>query len=117
MAWWSSPSVRGPPSSDAVSFGTRPEFDLLSDEIIILCVSDGPAPAFLNKCTKAGVPIYCVLITTLISCINFLAASNKAVEVFYWFVDLTTTALIANIRLHAHHIYGLLACPSSPGFD
>lgn len=56
---------------------------------------DGQAPAFLNKCTKAGVPIYCVLITTLISCITFLAASNKAVDVFYWFVDLTTTALIA----------------------
>ncbi|KAF5508092.1 putative proline-specific permease put4 [Colletotrichum fructicola] len=55
---------------------------------------DGQAPKFLQKCTKAGVPIYCVLAVTLISCITFLVSSNAAVEVFFWFVDLTTTALI-----------------------
>ncbi|KAL0942091.1 proline-specific permease put4 [Colletotrichum truncatum] len=55
---------------------------------------DGQAPKFLQKCTAAGVPIYCVLTVTLISCITFLVSSNAAVEVFFWFVDLTTTALI-----------------------
>lgn len=47
------------------------------------------------KCTKSGVPIYCVLTVSAISCITFLVSSNSAVEVFFWFVDLTTTALIA----------------------
>lgn len=57
--------------------------------------TDGQAPSFLLICTKSGVPIYCVGIVSLISCITFLVSSNNTVEVFYWFVDLTTTALIA----------------------
>ncbi|KKA26335.1 hypothetical protein TD95_003509 [Thielaviopsis punctulata] len=56
---------------------------------------DGQAPRFLMKCTKAGVPIYCVAVVSLLTCITFLVCSNSAVEVFYWFVDLTTTGLIA----------------------
>ncbi|TEA14662.1 putative proline-specific permease put4 [Colletotrichum sidae] len=55
---------------------------------------DGQAPKFLLKCTSAGVPIYSVLVVTVISCITFLVSSNAAVDVFFWFVDLTTTALI-----------------------
>lgn len=46
------------------------------------------------KCNKAGVPINAVCAVSLITCITFLVSSNSAVEVFYWFVDLTTTALI-----------------------
>ncbi|KAF2013488.1 lysine-specific permease [Aaosphaeria arxii CBS 175.79] len=60
---------------------------------------DGQAPKFLMKCTKSGVPIYSVLTVSLISCITFLVSSNSAVEVFLWFVDLTTTALIATYVL------------------
>ncbi|KAF5002732.1 hypothetical protein FGRMN_129 [Fusarium graminum] len=56
---------------------------------------DNQAPRFLLKCTKSGVPIYCVAVVFLISCITFLVASNSAIEVFFWFVDLTTTAFIA----------------------
>lgn len=56
---------------------------------------DGQAPRFLLHCTKTGVPIYCVGLVSLITCITFLVSSNSAVEVFYWFVDLTTTGLIA----------------------
>ncbi|KAK5076547.1 hypothetical protein LTR51_002229 [Lithohypha guttulata] len=56
---------------------------------------DGQAPKFLMKCTKSGVPLYAVLVVQLISCVTFLVSSNSAVEVFYWFVGLTTCALIA----------------------
>lgn len=55
---------------------------------------DGQAPAFLLKCTDAGVPIYCVATVSLLSCITFLVGSNASSTVFYWFVDLTTCALI-----------------------
>lgn len=48
------------------------------------------------RCTKGGVPIYAVLTVSLLSCITFLVSSNSAVEVFFWFVDLTTTGLIAS---------------------
>ncbi|KAM0542985.1 hypothetical protein ACHAPJ_012542 [Fusarium lateritium] len=57
---------------------------------------DHQAPRFLMTCTKTGVPIYCTAVVSLISCVTFLVASNSALEVFFWFVDLTTTAFIAS---------------------
>lgn len=51
------------------------------------------------KCTASGVPIYCVATVTIITCITFLVSSNSAVQVFYWFVDLTTTGLIASYSM------------------
>lgn len=55
---------------------------------------DGQAPKFLLKCTESGIPIYCVLTVSLISCITFLVADTSSVTVFYWFVDLTTIAFV-----------------------
>ncbi|PWY67589.1 proline transporter [Aspergillus sclerotioniger CBS 115572] len=52
------------------------------------------APSFLLKCTASGVPISCVITVSLLSCITFLVADTSAITVFYWFVDLTTTAFI-----------------------
>ncbi|KAK7403282.1 hypothetical protein QQX98_010973 [Neonectria punicea] len=60
---------------------------------------DGQAPAFLQKCTKAGVPIYAVGTVSVITCVTFLVASENSVTVFYWFVDLTTTGLIATYTM------------------
>ncbi|OJD31152.1 amino acid permease [Diplodia corticola] len=50
---------------------------------------DGQAPRFLLKCTKSGIPIYCVSIVGVIGCITFMVASSSATEVFGWFIDLT----------------------------
>lgn len=55
---------------------------------------EGRAPKFLTRCTKAGIPVYSVLAVTLISCITYLVASDSAVTVFFWFVSLTTIAII-----------------------
>ncbi|KAJ5094818.1 hypothetical protein N7456_010679 [Penicillium angulare] len=55
---------------------------------------DGQAPKFLLKCTKSGIPVYCVLTVSLLSCITFLVAGSSSVTVFYWFVDLTTIAFV-----------------------
>jgi yeast amino acid transporter len=55
---------------------------------------DAQAPKFLMKCTKSGVPIYCVLVVTFISLITYLVASNAAVTVFFWFIWLCTIAFI-----------------------
>ncbi|RAH66704.1 putative proline permease [Aspergillus aculeatinus CBS 121060] len=54
----------------------------------------GQAPRVLCRCTASGVPIYCVVVVSLLSCITFLVASASAVTVFYWFVDLTTCAFV-----------------------
>ncbi|KAJ5599466.1 hypothetical protein N7450_000533 [Penicillium hetheringtonii] len=55
---------------------------------------DGQAPKFLLKCTSSGIPIYCVLTVSLLSCITFLVADTSSVTVFFWFVDLTTIAFV-----------------------
>lgn len=60
---------------------------------------DSQAPKFLLKCTKSGVPIYCVLVVSLITCVTFMVASNSSVEVFYWFIDLTTCGLVLTYTL------------------
>lgn len=55
---------------------------------------DHHAPKIFAKCTKGGVPIYAVLTISLLSCLTFLVASNAAIQVFYWFVNLTTIAYL-----------------------
>ncbi|KAL4968239.1 putative proline permease [Aspergillus stella-maris] len=65
-----------------------------SSRTLYSLAKDGQAPKFLLKCTKAGVPIYCVMVVSLISCITFLVADNSSSTVFYWFIDLTTCGLV-----------------------
>nr|OQO25635.1 hypothetical protein B0A51_06062 [Rachicladosporium sp. CCFEE 5018] len=48
------------------------------------------APRFLLKCTKAGVPIYCVLITCSIGLLTYMTVASSASTVFGWFLTLTT---------------------------
>ncbi|OAX80418.1 hypothetical protein ACJ72_05253 [Emergomyces africanus] len=53
---------------------------------------NGQAPRFLLKCTKLGVPIYCVLITGAVGLLTFMSTSAGANTVFVWFQNLTTIA-------------------------
>ncbi|KAL4939754.1 hypothetical protein BDV06DRAFT_30358 [Aspergillus oleicola] len=57
---------------------------------------DGKAPRFLAKCTKAGVPVYCVAIVLLIALISFLQVSNSASVVLDWIVSLVTASQLIN---------------------
>jgi amino acid transporter len=52
----------------------------------------GQAPRFLLKCSKSGVPYYCVLITCSISLLTYMSVSTGANDVFSWFQNLTTIA-------------------------
>jgi amino acid transporter len=45
---------------------------------------DGHAPAFLKKCTKQGVPIYCLAVTMLFPFLSLLQLSNGAYVVLSW---------------------------------
>lgn len=47
---------------------------------------DVHAPAFLKKCTKQGVPIYCLLITMIFPLLSLLQLSNSAYVVLNWSV-------------------------------
>ncbi|KAJ4313254.1 hypothetical protein N0V94_007027 [Neodidymelliopsis sp. IMI 364377] len=53
---------------------------------------NGQAPKFLLKCTKKGIPIYCVLITASLSLLTYMSVSTGANTVFLWFQNLTTIA-------------------------
>jgi amino acid transporter len=49
---------------------------------------------FYRRCTKSGVPFCTVTLVQLIGCLTFMVASESSTTVFYWFIDLTTCALI-----------------------
>lgn len=51
---------------------------------------DGKAPRLLTKCTKSGVPIYCVLIVFVFALLSFLQVSNSSAVVLNWFVNLVS---------------------------
>ncbi|KAL1957134.1 hypothetical protein VTO42DRAFT_6277 [Malbranchea cinnamomea] len=57
---------------------------------------EGKAPRFLTRCTKNGVPIYCVGVVMLIALLSFLQVSNGASVVLQWFVNLVTASQLLN---------------------
>jgi yeast amino acid transporter len=50
------------------------------------------APRFLLKCSRTGVPYYCVAITASISLLTYMSVSTGANNVFLWFQNLVTIA-------------------------
>jgi yeast amino acid transporter len=60
---------------------------------------EGKAPRFLTKCTKSGVPIYCVLTVLLIALLAFLQVSNSASVVLNWFINLVTASQLINFSV------------------
>ncbi|KAF8420435.1 general amino acid permease AGP2 [Tirmania nivea] len=57
---------------------------------------EGKAPRVLTKCTKQGVPVYCVLVVLVIGLLSFLQVSNSAAVVLSWFVSLVTASQLIN---------------------
>jgi len=68
----------------------------------------GQAPRFLRKCTKKGLPVWCVFITSLAGLLAFLNVNTNGGTVFAWFVNITSITglitwdiiLITYIRFH-----------------
>ncbi|KAI1407396.1 amino acid permease/ SLC12A domain-containing protein [Hypoxylon sp. FL1857] len=57
---------------------------------------EGKAPKFLTRCTRKGVPIYCVIFVLLIALLAFLQVSQNASVVLSWFVSLVTASQLIN---------------------
>ena len=51
---------------------------------------EGKAPRIFTRCTKSGVPVYCVLLVLAISLVSFLQVSNSSAVVLQWFVNLVS---------------------------
>ncbi|KAL2430376.1 General amino acid permease AGP2 [Exophiala dermatitidis] len=60
---------------------------------------EGKAPQIFTRCTRNGVPIYCVLLVLLISLLSFLQVSNDAAVVLNWFVNLVTASQLINFAV------------------
>ncbi|KAK0437275.1 general amino acid permease AGP2 [Desarmillaria tabescens] len=56
-------------------------------------------PRFLTRCTRNGVPIYCVGVTILIALLAFLQVSNDTSKVLEWFVSLTAATQVINYAI------------------
>lgn len=64
---------------------------------------EGKAPKILTRCTRNGVPIYCVAIVLLISLLSFLQVNNGAATVLRWFVNLVSE--LASMHIPQYHYY------------
>ncbi|KAL9038846.1 MAG: hypothetical protein Q9214_005120 [Letrouitia sp. 1 TL-2023] len=60
---------------------------------------ENKAPRILTRCTRNGVPIYCVGIVLLISLLSFLQVSNGSAKVLSWFVSLVTASQLINFSV------------------
>ncbi|EAU34668.1 conserved hypothetical protein [Aspergillus terreus NIH2624] len=60
---------------------------------------DRKAPRIFTKCTKSGVPIYCVAVVLLIALLAFLQVSNSSSVVLNWFVNLVTASQLINFTV------------------
>ncbi|ESZ91360.1 general amino acid permease AGP2 [Sclerotinia borealis F-4128] len=78
---------------------------------------EGKAPKFLTKCTKQGVPIYCVGVTLAISLLSFLQVSNNAAVVLQWFVNLVTASQLINFSVMAYTFICWKRACDAQGFD
>lgn len=72
---------------------------------------DGHAPKILRKCTKSGVPIFCLMFTMIFPCLAFLNLSSGTAEVLSWFVNLITAAQIIDyVVICITYIFFFRAC-------
>lgn len=60
---------------------------------------EGKAPRILTRCTRNGVPIYCVGVVLAIGLLAFLQVSNTAGVVLSWFVSLVCISIFPFIYL------------------
>ncbi|CZR60941.1 probable carnitine transport protein [Phialocephala subalpina] len=78
---------------------------------------EGKARKFLTKCTKSGVPIYCVAVTLAIALLSFLQVSNNAAVVLNWFVSLVTASQLINFSVMAFTFIAWKRACDAQGLD
>ncbi|KAK4086763.1 general amino acid permease (Agp2) [Purpureocillium lilacinum] len=60
---------------------------------------EGKAPKFMTKCTRAGVPVYCVGFVLCFALLAFLQLESNAAKVLDWFVSLVTASQLINFAV------------------
>ncbi|KAF5502230.1 General amino acid permease AGP2 [Colletotrichum aenigma] len=57
---------------------------------------DGYIPKVMARCTKSGVPIYCLGVTLVFPCVSLLQLSNSGASVLDWLVNILTSGGLVN---------------------
>lgn len=57
---------------------------------------EGQAPKFMKRCTKSGVPIYCLGFTMVFPMLSFLQLSNSGTTVLNWLINLLASGILVN---------------------
>jgi amino acid transporter len=78
---------------------------------------EGKAPKFLTRCTRQGVPIYCVLVVLAISLLSFLQLSENSAVVLQWFVNLVTASQLINYSVMCYTYICFKKAMDAQGFD
>ncbi|KAL0954516.1 hypothetical protein HGRIS_003483 [Hohenbuehelia grisea] len=60
---------------------------------------EGKMPQVLTKCSKNGVPVYCVAVTIGFALLSFLQVSNNSAVVLQWFVSLVTASQLLSYAM------------------
>lgn len=78
---------------------------------------EGRAPRILQKCTRQGVPIYCVLITMLFPLLSLMQLSNSSSQALAWLTNiLTAGGLINYFTMAVTYLFFYRACKAQ-GID
>jgi len=78
---------------------------------------EGKAPAFLKKCNKNGVPIYCVIVVLLIALLSFLQVRENVAVVLTWFVSLVTASQLINFSVMCYTFIRFKKACEAQGID
>ncbi|KAF0315550.1 general amino acid permease agp2, partial [Colletotrichum asianum] len=67
---------------------------------------NGHAPKFLTKCTKQGVPVYCLLVSVAFACLSYLKLGSGCVTVLTWLTSLITVGtLVTYIVICVNYLF------------
>ncbi|KAJ5234720.1 amino acid permease/ SLC12A domain-containing protein [Penicillium citrinum] len=76
----------------AVSSGNSYVF--MGTRYLYVLAQNEQAPRIFLRCTKQGIPIWCLLVTMSISFISFMSVGSDSSTAFQWFQNLATVATV-----------------------
>ncbi|KAF8695440.1 hypothetical protein AX14_001820 [Amanita brunnescens Koide BX004] len=80
-------------------FSAGNSFTFCASRVLYGLALEGKMPRFLTRCTRNGLPIFCIVATLAISCLSFLQISNSSAVVLQWFINLGTASQLLNYAI------------------
>lgn len=78
---------------------------------------DGKAPAVFRRCTKSGVPIFCLGASLVFALLAFLCVSSSSIKVLNWLIDVLGSSQIINYIIISIIYLFFYEATKAQGFD